>query len=136
MAGRNADSQGPSWPSESESAFEQVSQGVPSAAMARTLVCPLIFFSGHAVSIWSQQKGLPEHWYPYSSSMHTQLCLTLCDPFNYSLPGSSVHGILQARILEWVAISSSRGSSRPRDRPASPAVAGGFFTTELALKLP
>ena len=44
MAGRNADSQGPSWPSESESAFEQVSQGVPSAAMARTLVCPLIFF--------------------------------------------------------------------------------------------
>ena len=38
-------------------------------------------------------------------------CLTLCDPLDYSLPGSSVHGILQARILEWVAIYSSRGSS-------------------------
>ena len=36
-----------------------------------------------------------------------QSCLTLCDPMNYSLPGSAVHGILQARILEWVAISSS-----------------------------
>ena len=42
-----------------------------------------------------------------------QLCLTLCDPRKCSLPGSSVHGILQARILEWVAISFSRGSSRP-----------------------
>ena len=45
----------------------------------------------------------------------TQLCLTLCDPLDCSPPGSSVHGILQARILEWVAISSSRGSSWPRD---------------------
>ena len=45
-----------------------------------------------------------------------QSCLTLCDPMDCSLPGSSVHGILQAIILEWVAISSSRGSSRPRDR--------------------
>ena len=43
-------------------------------------------------------------------------CLTLCDPMDYSPPGSSVHGILQARTLERVAISSSRGSSRPRDR--------------------
>ena len=39
-----------------------------------------------------------------------QLCSTLCDPMDCGLPGSSVHGILQARILEWVAISSSRGS--------------------------
>ena len=38
---------------------------------------------------------------------------TVCDPTDYNLPGSSVHGILQARIPEWVAISSSRGSSRP-----------------------
>ena len=44
-----------------------------------------------------------------------QSCLTLCDPMNYSPPGSSVHGILQARILEWVAIPFSRGSSQPRD---------------------
>ena len=40
----------------------------------------------------------------------------LCDPVDCSLPGSSVHGILQARILEWVAVSSSRGSSQPRDQ--------------------
>ena len=41
----------------------------------------------------------------------TLLCLTLCDPVDFSLPGSSVHGILQARILEWVAIPFSKGSS-------------------------
>ena len=45
-----------------------------------------------------------------------QSCTTHCDPVHCSPPGSSIHGILQARILEWVAISSSRGSSRPRDR--------------------
>ena len=46
-----------------------------------------------------------------------QSCLTLGDPMDCSLPGSSVNGILQARILEWVAISFSRGSSWPRDLP-------------------
>ena len=45
-------------------------------------------------------------------SLHS--CLTLCDPMGCSLPGSSVRGIFQARILEWVAISSSRESSQPR----------------------
>ena len=45
-----------------------------------------------------------------------QLCLTLCDPMDCSHPGSSVHGILQARILEWVAMPFSRGSSQPRDQ--------------------
>ena len=44
-----------------------------------------------------------------------QSCPTLCNPIDYSLPGSSVFGVFQARILEWVVISSSRGSSRPRD---------------------
>ena len=44
-----------------------------------------------------------------------QLCLTLCDPMNYSPPGSSVHGILQARIQEWVAMPSPMGSSWPRE---------------------
>ena len=46
----------------------------------------------------------------------TQSCPTLCDPMDCSLPGSSVHGILQARIIEWVAASSSRESSQPRDQ--------------------
>ena len=45
-----------------------------------------------------------------------QLCLPLCDPMDYSPPGSSVHGIFQARTLEWVAISFSRGASQPRDQ--------------------
>ena len=44
-----------------------------------------------------------------------QLCPTLCDSMECSPPGSSVHGVLQARILEWVVISFSRGSSQPRD---------------------
>ena len=55
----------------------------------------------------------------------------LCDPVDCSLSVSSVHGILQARILEWVAISSSRGSSPPRDRTWISYIAGGFFITEL-----
>ena len=46
----------------------------------------------------------------------TQLCPTLCNPLYCSLPGSAVHGILQARMLEWVAIPFSRGSSQPRDQ--------------------
>ena len=45
-----------------------------------------------------------------------QLCPTLCNPMDCSPRGSSVHGILQARILEWVAVPFSRGSSRPRDQ--------------------
>ena len=52
----------------------------------------------------------------------TQLCLTLCDPMDCSLPDSSVPGILQARILEWVAIPFSRGSPNPGIKPWSPAL--------------
>ena len=53
----------------------------------------------------------------------------LCNPVDCSPPGSYVHRILQARILEWVAISSSRGSSQLRDRPRVSCAAGRFFTT-------
>ena len=56
-----------------------------------------------------------------------QSCLTLCDPMDCSPPGSSVHGILQARILEWVAISFSRGSSQARDRTQVSRIAGRRF---------
>ena len=52
--------------------------------------------------------------------------LTLCDPMDCSLPGSSVHGIFQTRILEWVAISFSRGSSPPRDWTCVSCIAGRF----------
>ena len=57
-----------------------------------------------------------------------QLCLTVWDPVDCSLPGSCVHGILQASIPEWVAISSSRGSPRPRDRTLVSPFTGRFFT--------
>ena len=58
----------------------------------------------------------------------TQSCPTLCDPKDCSLPGSSVHGILQARILEWGAICFSRGSSQPRDRTQVSYIVGRSFT--------
>ena len=62
--------------------------------------------------------------------LDAKLCLTLCDPTNCSLPVFSVHGISQARILDWVAMSFSRGSSWPRDRTLIAFLAGRFFTTE------
>ena len=55
-------------------------------------------------------------------AMSLQSCPTLCDPMNYSLPGSSVHGILQARILEYVAIPFSRDLPDPGIEPGSPAL--------------
>ena len=62
----------------------------------------------------------------------TQSCPNLCDPMDCSLPGSSFHGILQARILEWVAISFSRGSSRSRDRIQVSRIPGRHFKVEIA----
>ena len=62
-----------------------------------------------------------------------QSCPILCDSVDCSPPGSPVHGILQARVLEWVAVPSSRGSSQPRDGTqrslTSPALTVRFFTT-------
>ena len=57
--------------------------------------------------------------------------LSLCNPMDYNLPGSSVHGIFQGRILEWVAISSSRTYSQPRGRSQVSCIGGRFFTAEL-----
>ena len=58
---------------------------------------------------------------------YAQLCPSLCEPMDCRLLGSSAHGILQARILEWVAIPFSRGSSQPRDQTLV-CIAGRFFT--------
>ena len=88
-------------------------------------------------------------WFPPSSSLFLlslldipgacvraqsfQSCPTLSDPVDYSPPGSSVHGILQARILEWTAMPSSRGSSQPRNQThifCVSCIAGGFFIAE------
>ena len=71
-------------------------------------------------SLWTH-KALPlcsggeREFSSCSCCLLAKSCLTLCDPMDYNLPGSSVHGILQARILEWVAIPFSRGSSHPKD---------------------
>ena len=58
-----------------------------------------------------------------------QSCPTVCNHTDCSPPGSFVHGILQARLLEWVAMPSSRGSSHPRDQTQVSDIAGGFFTS-------
>ena len=71
--------------------------------------------------------------YACVACMHAKLlwsCPTLCDPMNYSPPGSFVHGILQTGILKWVAMPSLRGSSQPRDQThisTFPSLADRFF---------
>ena len=88
--------------------------------------------AGSAGSTWEQALDGPdfETW-SASCAQLLQSCPTLCDPMDYRLPGSSVHGILQARVLEWwVAMPSSKGSSWPRDRTCiscTSYIAGGFF---------
>ena len=68
---------------------------------------------------------------PYNYTMSSEVaqsCLTLCDPIECSLSGSSIHGIFQARVLEWIAISFSRGSSWPRNWTQVSRFAGRRFT--------
>ena len=89
------------------------------------------------IQVWLIYNGVPIsaarqsdsvlHIYEWVSEV-AQLSPTLCDPVDCSLPGFSVHGILQAWILEWVTISFSRGSSWPRDRTQVSCIGGRFFT--------
>ena len=74
------------------------------------------YFSSN-ICAWQLLNGV------YGES-RTQSCLTLCDPMHYT-----VHGILQARILEWVALPFSRGYSQPRDQTQVSHTAEGFFTS-------
>jgi len=67
-------------------------------------------------------------WSEWRRSEVTQLCPSLCNPMDCSLTGSSVHGIFQARILEWSDISFSRGSSRPRNQTWVSCIVGSRFT--------
>ena len=74
---------------------------------------------------------MSEYIYIYiyeSESEVAQSCPTLCNPMDCSLPGFSVHGIFQARVLEWVAMSFSRGSSQPRDWTRVSRIVGRRFT--------
>ena len=57
-----------------------------------------------------------------------QSCLTLCDSMDCTLPGNSLHGIIQARIPEWVGISFSRGSAQARDQTGVSCISNRFFT--------
>ena len=92
------------------------------AAVEHSLVIP---HNLNRVTIW-----LGDSASKYCACSATQSCLTLYDPMDCSLPGFSVHGIFQARILEQIAISSSKGSSRPRVQTCISCVsciARGFF---------
>ena len=73
---------------------------------------PLLFPMGKALELMSSMG----FWSRKVKVLVAQSCLTLWDPMDCSPPGSSVHGILQTRILEWAVIYFSRGSSRPRDQ--------------------
>ena len=107
----------------SPASWEHTSQGQPQHAGA-DLSCLSV-----------DSRCLCVHWmcsWVVCVCMCVQSCLTVCNLMGYSPPGSSVHGMFQARILEWVAIPSSRGPSRTRIKPlslVSPALTGGFFTT-------
>ena len=81
----------------------------------------------HLMCQWGEHR----HSGPLPACVCAQSCLTLCNPKDCSPQGSSVHGIVPARILERVAISFSRGCFQPKDQiePVSPALAGRFFTT-------
>ena len=72
----------------------------------KAMVFPVVM---HRCESWTIRKAI-------IVVLVTQSCLTLCDRMNYSPSGCSVHGVLQARILEWIAIPFSRGSSQPRDQ--------------------
>ena len=83
---------------------------------------------GHLWNWGSKQAASKKAKLPVKEKV-AQLCLTLCDQMNCSPAGSSVHGILQTRILEWVAILAYRGSSHPRDQTQVSCIADGFFTS-------
>ena len=86
-------------------------------------------FPSHMSKRWLRICSLCFHaQQSYFLELISQSCLTLCVPMDCSLPCSSVRGILQVRILEWVAVSSSRGSSWPRDRSQVSYIAGRLFT--------
>ena len=104
------------------SLFSHAFCGTPQASLS----CAL-----HPVCEYSISKKDVVKW-----SEVAQSCPTLCDPVDCSPPGSPVHGILQARILEWVAISFSRGSSNPGIKPRSPALQADALSSEPPAKPP
>ena len=100
-----------------------------SLGISQTLWCIVsVVFAWECFHHWSEIQSCLK----VSESEVTQSCPTLCYPMDCSLPGSSVHGIFQARVLEWVAISFSRGSSWPRDWTRVPCIQGEDYTMVLS----
>ena len=115
--------------------FSQFAPPSPSHHVHSTFCLFAIMYLYSSLQIVS---SVPLFWTPHIWVMlcakSLQSCLTLRDPMDCSPPGSSIHGILQTKILEWVAMPSSRGSSRPRNQTrvsCSSSVADRFFTNEL-----
>ena len=77
---------------------------------------------------WTRWGVSRERFWAMKRSKVAQSCPTLCDPIDCSLSGSSIYGIFQARVLEWIAISFSRGSPLPRNRTWVSRIAGWRFT--------
>ena len=93
------------------------------------LLHPIANYSKCNTNVTSWLSLLTLRVYLHISDLVAKSYLTLCDPMDCSPSNSSVHGILQARILEWVAISFSRKSSCPRDQTRVSWIAGRFFTS-------
>ena len=93
---------------------------VPHRRQASGIVTSIVVINNHRKHIHARTSK--------SESEVAQSCPILCDSMDYSLGGSSIHGIFQARVLEWIAISFSRGFSQPRDQTWVSCVVGRRFT--------
>ena len=109
--------------------------------LSKKEVLHYITLNGEAMGLWTSDHPVLKHYSWFSSVtlwyylllksvevIVIQPCLTHCNPMDCSPPGSSVHGILQARVLAWVTMPSSRESSQPRDWTQASHTAGRFFT--------
>ena len=88
----------------------------------------------HTLTVLAVSLGPWQHW--KKEKKVKSLSVWLCDPMDCSLPVSSIHGIFQAWVLEWVAISFSRGSSWPRDWTSVSCIAGRHFTVWATREVP
>ena len=103
----------------------------------------------HSTFVYTTEGALTLHWLTHCLMgavatadnikvyvLVTQSCPALCNPMDCSPPGSSVFGILEAKIMEWVAVQFSRASSQPRDWPRVSCIAGRFITVRVTREAP
>ena len=102
----------------------------PPPLISKASIFVSVLPSHHLLCVWIKYPSAPPPPKDGGGGLVAKSYPTLCNPMDCSPPCSSVHGIPQARILEWVAISSSRGSSWPWDWTCISCLAGGFFTPE------